>query len=88
MPKKYLTQFSTEFWEDFEYWVKHDHKTSLKIIKLVQEIELDPFTGTGKPEPLKHDYAGCWSRRIDLKNRLIYNVKEDVLYFLQAKDHY
>jgi len=65
----------TEFaWKQFSYWVSSDTEISAKIIKLLEEIKRTPFVGTGYPEPLKGNFKGYWSRRINSENRLIYRV--------------
>ena len=69
--------FVDESWEDYLYWQKTDKKILSKINNLLKEISRDPFSGTGKPEPLKYRYKGFWSRRIDAEHRLIYQVKYD-----------
>jgi toxin YoeB len=63
-PAKNL-KFDPNGFEDLAWWVKQDRKKALRIIKLIREVQRDPFAGTGKPEPLKHELPGCWSRRID-----------------------
>ena len=80
--------FDKAAFEDLEWWVKEDRKTALRIIKLIQQLPNDPFSGIGKPEPLKHDLSGCWSRRIDEEHRLVYQVKEDFIRILACKYHY
>ena len=80
--------FHPEFREDLEYWVKTDRKTALRVLKLVDEILRDPFTGVGKPEPLKYLDSGAWSRRLTQEHRLVYLVKEKRIDFLQARYHY
>ena len=65
-----------------------DKKTLKRINTLIKEIQRDPFTGIGKPEPLKYDFQGAWSRRIDAENRLIYMIDESGVAFLSFKDHY
>jgi toxin YoeB len=60
----------------------------LRILALIQEIHRDPFVGTGKPEPLKHDLAGCWSRRIDQEHRIVYQVKDEKVRILACRYHY
>jgi toxin YoeB len=80
--------FQLEFIEDLEYWVGIDRKMAVRIIKLVKEILRDPFEGTGKPEPLKYDLAGCWSRRLNKEHRLVYRVRDRQIDFLQARYHY
>ena len=70
-------EFDPAAFEDLAWWVENDRKQALKIIKLVKEVQRDPFQGIGKPEKLKHDLSGCWSRRIDREHRLVYQVLED-----------
>ena len=72
--------FADQGWDDFTYWVQHDRKMAKRIVRLISEIERDPFAGLGKPEPLKHALAGYWSRRITDEHRMVYRVKgEDIL---------
>lgn len=80
--------FQPEFIEDLEYWVETDRKMALRIIKLIKEILPEPFEGTGKPEPLKYDLAGCWSRRLNKEHRIVYRVSDCQIDFLQARYHY
>ena len=68
--------------------IEKDRKKALKIIKLIKEIQKDPFRGIGKPEPLKHDLSGCWSRRIDGEHRLVYRVSEEKIRILACRYHY
>lgn len=75
-------------WEDYTYWQGQDRKTLKRVKALIQESLRSPFTGTGKPEPLKHILAGAWSRRIDEANRLVYLVTATHIVILQARDHY
>ncbi len=74
--------------EDLEYWIKENRKKAQKILKLIRESSKDPFNGTGKPEPLKYDLKGCWSRRIDREHRLVYEVKKDKIRILSFRYHY
>ena len=67
-------QFTQNAWEDFNYWSDNDIKVSERIRELINEIKNDPFKGTGKPEALKHDLKGYWSRRITGEHRLVYRV--------------
>ena len=69
--------FSENAWEDYQYWQKIDKRKIKKINGLIKEIQRNPFEGTGKPEGLRHDLAGLWSRRIDSEHRLVYQVKEN-----------
>ena len=81
-------EFDPSAFEDLAWWIQHDRKKALKIVKLVKEIQRTPFEGTGKPEPLKHELAGCWSRRIDQEHRLVYEVREDKIRVLACRYHY
>jgi len=83
---KYL--FVEESWADYLYWQKTDKKILKRINELLKDISRNPFTGLGKPEPLKHKYTGCWSRRISTEHRLIYQVTEDEIRILKCRFHY
>lgn len=87
-PAERQAVFQPEFREDLRYWVKTDRKSALRILELVEAVMKDPFTGIGKPEPLKYVLAGCWSRRITQEHRLVYRVSEARIDFLQARYHY
>jgi toxin YoeB len=80
--------FADRAWEDFTYWIEHDRKVAKRIIRLLKEIERDPFQGIGKPEPLKHGLAGFWSRRISDEHRLVYAVEKKQILVAQARYHY
>jgi toxin YoeB len=80
--------FLPKFREDLAYWIKTDRRAALRTLELVEAILADPFDGIGKPEPLRYELAGCWSRRITQEHRLVYRVTEDRIYFLQARYHY
>ena len=67
-------EFDPNGFDDLTWWVENDRKKALKIMKLIREIQRTPFEGSGKPEPLKHELSGCWSRRIDQEHRLVYEV--------------
>jgi toxin YoeB len=77
-----------EAWEDYIVWQNEDKKTLRKINLLLKDINRNPFTGIGKPEPLKHAWKGYWSRKIDDKNRLIYRINNDKIEIAQCKAHY
>jgi toxin YoeB len=81
-------EFDQAGFEDLASRVEEDRKKALRIIKLIKEVQRDPFTGTGKPEPLKHGLSGCWSRRIVKEHRLVYQVKEDKIRILACRYHY
>lgn len=80
--------FSQIAWEDYISWQNEDKKILRKINTLIKNIESDPYSGIGKPEPLKYDLAGLWSRRIDLEHRLVYKVEENDLYIYSCRYHY
>lgn len=80
--------FHPEFREDLRYWVETDRKVALRIFELIEAVLRNPFTGIGKPEPLKYVLAGVWSRRITLEHRLVYKVTGNRIDFLQARYHY
>ncbi len=77
-----------EAWEEYLYWQTQDKKTIKRINALIKDIDRGHFDGIGKPEPLKGDYAGFWSRRIDDSNRLIYRINGGILEILSCKGHY
>ncbi|WP_107666402.1 Txe/YoeB family addiction module toxin [Cyanothece sp. BG0011] len=81
-------EFDADAFEDLAWWVKHDRKQALKIIKLIQEVQRNPFEGIGKPERLKHDLSGCWSRRINQENRLVYQVLDNKIRILACRYYY
>ena len=80
--------FDVEFRRDLEFWVKTNRKVALRVLELVEAAIRDPFQGIGKPELLKHELAGCWSRRITPEHRLVYRVTSARVDFLQARYHY
>ncbi|HTP96619.1 MAG TPA: Txe/YoeB family addiction module toxin, partial [Burkholderiales bacterium] len=74
--------------EDRDYWRTHDGRLAERVERIVADIVEHPVTGVGKPEPLKRDWSGYWSRRITNEHRLVYRVEAGVLYILQARYHY
>jgi toxin YoeB len=80
--------FSEIAWEEYEYWQQHDRKLTLKINALLKDCRRSPFSGIGKPEPLKGNLAGWWSRRINDEHRLVYRVTELGLEVAQCRYHY
>ncbi|HEY4022743.1 MAG TPA: Txe/YoeB family addiction module toxin [Pseudonocardiaceae bacterium] len=80
--------FEEEGWEDYTSWVKNDRKMLIRINKLIENVLRDPFEGIGKPEPLKYQLPGAWSRRIDDEHRLVYIVGNDEIIILSARYHY
>ncbi len=87
-PKEWLAVFQPEFIEDLRYWVETNRRLTLRAIDMVQAILRDPFTGIGKPEPLKYITPGAWSRRLTQEHRIVYLVRGDRIDFLQARYHY
>lgn len=75
-------------WEDYLYWQESDKKLVKKINALINEIDRTPFSGTGKPEPLKHLLENCWSRRINREHRIVYEINNKELIILQCRYHY
>lgn len=82
------TVFQPEFREDLRHWVQTDRKVALRAFDLIEAIMRDPFTGIGKPEPLKYLSSGTWSRRLTQEHRIVYLVRDDRIDFLQARYHY
>jgi toxin YoeB len=80
--------FSTNAWEDYVSWQREDKRVLRKINDLIKDIQRTPFEGLGKPEPLKFDLSEYWSRRIDLKHRLVYQYKDNELLIYSCKFHY
>ena len=81
-------EFDPAAFEDLAWWVQTDRKKAVRIIRLIQETQSDPFGGIGKPEPLRHELAGCWSKRIDEEHRLVYQVTETKIRVLACRYHY
>lgn len=86
--REWLAVFQPEFREDLRYWVETDRKIALRALDIVEAVLRDPFTGIGKPEPLKYMAAGTWSRRLTQEHRIIYLVSHNRVDFLQARYHY
>ncbi len=80
--------FQNKAWEDYLYWQSLDKKTIKHINALLRDIARDPFSGIGKPEPLRGDLSGFWSRRIDDTNRLVYRINNGVIEILSCRGHY
>ena len=80
--------FAEAAWEDYLYWQQKDKRVVERINKLIKEVQREPFSGIGKPEPLKHALAGFWSRRITDEHRLVYRVDGDSLLIAQLRYHY
>jgi toxin YoeB len=87
MPVKSL-EFDPSAFDDLAWWMETDRKKALRIVKLLKEVQRTPFEGLGKPEALKHELSGCWSRRIDDEHRLVYEVHEEKIRVLACRYHY
>ena len=81
-------EFDAAAFEDLAWWVEQDRNKAARIIKLIMDVQRDPFQGLGKPEPLKRELSGCWSRRIDQEHRLVYQVTEKKIRILACRYHY
>lgn len=80
--------FDDNAWEDYLYWQKLDKNKLRRINELIKECTRCPFEGKGKPEPLKGNFSGYWSRRIDEEHRLVYSYENDVLTIISCRYHY
>jgi toxin YoeB len=80
--------FSENAWDDYQYWVQADKKILKRVNTLIQEIQRSPFSGIGKPEPLKHGLSGYWSRRINDEHRIVYKIVDDSIVIAQVRYHY
>ncbi len=74
--------------EDLTFWVQNDRRKALRLLRLLDESLFNPFGGIGKPEPLKHDFAGCWSKRLDDEHRVVYKVSDERILVLSCRYHY
>jgi toxin YoeB len=80
--------FLSDAFDQYVHWQDRDRKSLTRLNRLIEECRRHPYEGTGKPEPLKNDYSGWWSRRIDRENRLVYRVEGDSLIIIQCRYHY
>jgi len=80
--------WTDDAWKDYLYWQSQDKKTLKRINELIKDIDRQPFTGIGKPEPLKGDKQGYWSRRIDDANRIVYKIENEKIIIVQCGGHY
>jgi toxin YoeB len=74
--------------EDLKYWISNNRKIALRIFELLDDIQKTPFSGIGKPEPLKFNLSGCWSRRIDSEHRLVYTIQKETIIIYSCRFHY
>ena len=80
--------FTDEAWNDYLYWIETDKKKLKRINQLIKDIDRNPFEGIGKPEPLKANLQGYWSRRIDHEHRIVYAVENNQIVYISARFHY
>ena len=83
-----ILSWAQHAWDDYLYWQKLDKKMPKRINTLIKDIQRQPFEGLGDPEPLKHNWSGYWSRRIDREHRLVYRVTDEAIIIVQARYHY
>ncbi|GGO85199.1 toxin YoeB [Marinobacterium nitratireducens] len=83
-----ILSWAGKAWEDYLYWQATDKKVLKRINALIRDIQRQPFEGLGDPEPLRHNWSGYWSRRIDREHRLVYRVMDDSLVIVQCRYHY
>lgn len=81
-------ELNQKAFEDLQYWVATNARMAKKVLKLIEDTRRNPFGGIGKPEPLKNELSGWWSKRIDGEHRLVYRVEMDLLIIAQARGHY
>ena len=84
MNTNYAIKWTPQAWEDFQYLAKYEKRLAKKVLALLEELKTDLFKGNGKPEPLKYALSGCWSRRIDWANRLVYEIRDTTVYILST----
>lgn len=80
--------WADDAWDDYLYWQQTDRKVLRRVNDLIKDMKRNPFEGLGKPEPLKHQWSGYWSRRITEEHRLVYKLEEGNLYIAQCRYHY
>ena len=83
-----LLCWADDAWDDYLHWQQTDRKILKRVNDLIKDMRRNPFEGVGKPEPLKHQWAGYWSRRITEEHRIVYKVESDHLYIAQCRYHY
>lgn len=81
-------EFKPQAFDDLQYWVRHQPKVANRILRTIEETQRDPCGGIGKPEPLRNELSGWWSKRIDGEHRLVYKVDGGMLVIAQARKHY
>jgi toxin YoeB len=81
-------KFADLAWEDYLFWQQADRATIKRVHALIKDIQRSPFEGIGKPEPLRHNFSGFWSRRIDEEHRLVYTIDDGCVVIVQCRYHY
>ncbi len=81
-------RFSTVAWEHYQYWLRQDKAVLKRINTLIADAQREPYDGIGKPEPLKHEFSGWWSRRIDQEHRMVYRLRDEALEIAALRYHY
>lgn len=80
--------FTPEAWDDYQWFLQNDKQNLKRINQLIKDIQRSPFEGIGKPEPLKHNLSGFWSRRITDEHRLVYTIEDESIQIVQCRYHY
>ncbi len=83
-----ILSWAERAWEDYLYWQRTDKKTLQRVNALLKDIKRQPYEGLANPEPLKHNWTGYWSRRIDRQHRLVYKVTDEAIVVVQCRYHY
>jgi toxin YoeB len=83
-----ILSFHPQAWDDYLYWQQTDKAMLRRINTLIRDIQREPFSGIGKPEPLKFNFSGYWSRRIDDEHRIVYKVDDEEIILAQLRGHY
>ena len=83
-----IKKFTDEAWNDYQYWIENDRNILKRINRLIKDIDRNPYEGIGKPEPLKANLQGYWSRRIDSEHRIIYAVENELIVYISFRFHY
>ena len=87
-PPKLEVYWTSQAEQDRKYWQKHDRRFLTRIDRLIADVQDHPFTGIGKPEPLRYEWSGYWSRRISDEHRLVYRVEAETVFIAQCRFHY
>jgi toxin YoeB len=80
--------FTQRGWDDYQHWIRNDKRMLRRINELIKAVQRDPFAGIGKPEPLRHQLQGYWSRRVSDEHRLVYSVTNDTITIIACRFHY